>query len=67
MTGHLTSSSLQGPIWLSGGSVGPEGSLLCFVLIVLLWIVFNRVYPETRYPSPIAPIELPVENQSLGI
>lgn len=51
MTGHLTSSSLQGPIWLSGGSVGPEGSLLCFVLIFLLWIAFNRVYPQVRYPQ----------------
>jgi membrane protease YdiL (CAAX protease family) len=50
MTGHLTSSSLQGPVWLSGGSVGPEGSVLCFVLIALLWIAFHRVYPEVRYP-----------------
>lgn len=52
MTGHLTSSTLQGPVWLSGGSVGPEGSALCFVLIAVLWIVFSRVYREARYPGP---------------
>ena len=65
MTGHLTSSSLQGPVWLSGGSVGPEGSFLCFVLIALLWIAFNRVYPETRYPLTTAKLQLPVEDQSI--
>ncbi len=43
--GHLLSSSLHGPPWLSGGSVGPEGSLLCFVVMALLWIAFDRIYP----------------------
>jgi uncharacterized protein len=44
--GHLFSSNLRGPDWLSGGSVGPEGSLLCFVVIALAWILFARVYPR---------------------
>jgi uncharacterized protein len=47
--GHLLSSSLRGPQWLSGGSVGPEGSVLCFVVIVLVWIGFDRMYPR---PAP---------------
>jgi uncharacterized protein len=42
--GHLLKSSLHGPEWLSGGSVGPEGSLLCFVVIAAVWIAFDRVY-----------------------
>jgi membrane protease YdiL (CAAX protease family) len=42
--GHLLSSSLHGPPWLSGGSVGPEGSLLCFIVIALLSIAFNRIF-----------------------
>jgi membrane protease YdiL (CAAX protease family) len=42
--GHLLSSSLHGPAWLSGGSVGPEGSLLCFIVIALIWIAFGRIY-----------------------
>ncbi|HTW31168.1 MAG TPA: CPBP family intramembrane glutamic endopeptidase [Candidatus Sulfotelmatobacter sp.] len=44
--GHLLSSSLHGPAWLSGGSVGPEGSALCFVVIALVWIVFERTHPN---------------------
>ena len=43
--GHLLSSTPpRGPDWLSGGSVGPEGSLLCFAVIAVVWIVFDRVY-----------------------
>ena len=44
--GHLLKASFQGPVWLTGGSVGPEGSVLLFVLIALLWLVFDRMYPE---------------------
>jgi membrane protease YdiL (CAAX protease family) len=43
--GHLLSSSLRGSDWLSGGSVGPEGSVLCFVVIAFLWIAFDRTHP----------------------
>jgi uncharacterized protein len=50
--GRLLHSSLQGPIWLTGGSVGPEASVLLFVLLLLLWVVFDRVYPEVKYPTP---------------
>jgi uncharacterized protein len=47
--GHLLSSSLHGNPWLTGGTVGPEGSALCFVVIGLLWILFDRVYPDVKY------------------
>jgi uncharacterized protein len=43
--GHLFNSSLRGSPWLSGGSVGPEGSALCFVVIAVVWIAFSRAYP----------------------
>jgi hypothetical protein len=42
--GHLFASSLHGKAWLTGGSVGPEGSVLCFVVIALAWVAFDRVY-----------------------
>jgi hypothetical protein len=32
-TGHLTAASLHGASWLTGGSVGPEGSALVFAVI----------------------------------
>jgi CAAX protease family protein len=50
LPGHLLKTSLQGPNWLSGGSVGPEGSVLLFVLIAVMWIAFDRLYPRVRYP-----------------
>jgi len=49
VSGHLLRSSLHGSRWLTGGSVGPEGSVLVFVVIALTWVVFDRVYPEVRY------------------
>lgn len=48
--GHLFRSSLRGSAWLTGGSVGPEGSLLVFVLIVVMWLVFDRLYPAASPP-----------------
>jgi len=44
--GHLLSSSLSGPDWISGGTVGPEGSLLCFIVMALAWLAFDRAYPR---------------------
>lgn len=44
--GHLLSSSLRGADWLSGGSVGPEGSVVCFVVIAVTWIVFEKTHPK---------------------
>jgi hypothetical protein len=49
--GHLLNSSFHGPTWLTGGSVGPEGSLLIFVVIVALWVLFERMYPDVRYAN----------------
>lgn len=47
--GHLLSPSFHGPVWLTGGSVGPEGSVLCFLLVLALWAVFARRYPQAKY------------------
>ncbi|MGA8067944.1 MAG: CPBP family intramembrane glutamic endopeptidase [Terriglobales bacterium] len=49
LPGHLLNSSFHGPVWLTGGSVGPEGSYLVFAVIAALWVVFDRCYPEVKY------------------
>ena len=49
--GHLLNSSFHGPAWLTGGSVGPEGSALVFVVIGVMFVMFDRLYPEARFPS----------------
>jgi uncharacterized protein len=49
--GHLLKSSFHGPGWLTGGVVGPEGSLLCFVVIAVAWIAFARAYSGVTYAA----------------
>jgi membrane protease YdiL (CAAX protease family) len=49
LPGHLLNSSFHGPDWLTGGSVGPEGSYFVFVVIGALWVVFDRTYPEVKH------------------
>jgi hypothetical protein len=48
LPGHLLNSSFHGPAWLTGGSVGPEGSYLVFVVLAALWVLFDRMYPEVK-------------------
>ena len=31
--GHLLNSSFHGPVWLTGGTVGPEGSVMSFAVV----------------------------------
>jgi uncharacterized protein len=52
--GHLFNASFSGPTWLTGGSVGPEGSWLCVALLVILWIIFAMWLREEKYPNPDA-------------
>jgi uncharacterized protein len=51
LPGHLLSPAFSGRAWLSGGTVGPEGSALCTILIVIMFLVFLRVLPRTKYPN----------------
>jgi len=38
LPGHLLSGVFSGPSWLTGGAVGPEGSLLLTVWLFLFWV-----------------------------
>jgi membrane protease YdiL (CAAX protease family) len=50
LPGHLFSANFTGPAWLTGGTVGPEGSWLCILLLICLWFVFAAWLRETKYP-----------------
>jgi uncharacterized protein len=63
--GHLLSSSSRGAEWLSGGSVGPEGSVLCFVVIALTWIAFDRTHSRARLGHEILPLPATADSSSL--
>ena len=53
LPGHLLNSSSSGPAWLSGGTVGPEGSLLCTLLIVIVWLICAGWLREVKYPRRV--------------
>jgi hypothetical protein len=43
--GHMLNSSIHGPAWLTGGSVGPEASVMAFAVVALAAAAFALVYP----------------------
>jgi membrane protease YdiL (CAAX protease family) len=47
LPGHLSSATLQGPAWLTGGSVGPEASVFDFLLLFISFYVIHRLYPAS--------------------
>jgi membrane protease YdiL (CAAX protease family) len=53
--GHLSNATLHGPNWLTGGTPGPEASVIDFLILAFFFLVFDRVYParpEQRYAPP---------------
>jgi uncharacterized protein len=50
--GHLLNSTFHGPAWLTGGSVGPEGSAMAFAVVALAAVAFVLVYPS-KEESPV--------------
>ncbi len=49
---NFFSSYFSGPRWLTGGTVGPEASVITPVVLVLIGFVFSRVYRENLYRTP---------------
>ncbi len=43
-SGHLLISRLTGPVWLSGGDAGPEGSVLALPVFAIMLLLLCRVY-----------------------
>jgi len=49
--GHLLNSSFHGPTWLTGGSVGPEGSAFVFLVLLIWALAIHLLFPAKRLPS----------------
>jgi membrane protease YdiL (CAAX protease family) len=68
---HLLHSAFTGPDWLTGGTVGPEGSVLLTPLLLLLCVAFYLAFPNRApYPDPeaIHPAQTPhLPQTTLGI
>jgi len=50
-TGHLMNSEFHGPTWLTGGTVGPEGSLIVFGVLGISALVFHFLFPAREFPA----------------
>jgi uncharacterized protein len=48
---HLSNAVIQGPRWLTGGSVGPEASLFSFLTMAMVAVTIHFLFPA-RKPGP---------------
>jgi membrane protease YdiL (CAAX protease family) len=55
--GNLLRTTPAGPAWLSGGTVGPEGSVLCTVVLLLVGIASACLIRPATEPTP--PLRFP--------
>jgi membrane protease YdiL (CAAX protease family) len=48
---HFLNTSVQGPNWLTGGSAGPEGSIIAIVILLLCALLIHLRFPKALYPD----------------
>jgi hypothetical protein len=53
--GHLSNALLHGPRWLTGGTVGPEGSVFCFLTMGLQFLVVMWLFPKRNSQGETVP------------
>ncbi len=46
--GHLSNATLHGPTWLTGGTVGPEGSVFSFVTMAAAALFIHKALPARK-------------------
>ena len=49
--GHLLDVRYTGPWWLTGGPLGIEASVMVYVVIAALFLLFNARYKGVRWPA----------------
>ena len=49
---HLLSANFTGPAWITGGSVGPEGSYFIFLVLAVVALLIHFAYPSARFQKP---------------
>jgi membrane protease YdiL (CAAX protease family) len=48
LEGHLSNASLNGKAWLTGGTVGPEGSVFSFLTMGILALAIHFLFPTKK-------------------
>jgi membrane protease YdiL (CAAX protease family) len=51
--GYLLNSSLHGSKWMTGGTVGPEGSVIELLVVLAVITLLCRRFPKVRYPNQL--------------
>ena len=49
--GTLFTPRFAGSKWITGGSVGPEGSVLAFVIVIAMALTIHLLYPKRQWQS----------------
>lgn len=49
--GRFLSTSVHGPNWLTGGSAGPEGSIIAIFVLLLCALLVHFRFPKAVYPD----------------
>jgi CAAX protease family protein len=49
--GHLSNATIHGPAWLTGGTAGPEASVLDFLVLLIFFYLFHRLFPAKTSAS----------------
>jgi uncharacterized protein len=65
----VVASNATGPLWITGGDYGPEGSLICAIVILVLIFVTIRATRDLnhRYAQPvIVPAGIPVDIDAIS-
>jgi len=50
--GHLFTASFHGSKWLTGGTVGPEGSVVAAGVVAIMFVLFHYRDRVARFPHP---------------
>jgi membrane protease YdiL (CAAX protease family) len=49
--GRFLNTSVRGPSWLTGGSAGPEGSVIAFFVLLFCALLVHLRFPRAIYPD----------------
>jgi membrane protease YdiL (CAAX protease family) len=46
---HFLSTAFSGPAWITGGTVGPEGSYFIFLVLAVVALTIHLTYPSRKF------------------
>ena len=49
--GRFLNTSVHGPNWITGGSAGPEGSVVAFLVLLIFALLVHIRFPKAIYPD----------------